>query len=190
VTAKWTKRNWQSYLTKFLKGSPHGKGNICNSRLPSRPTYMMGFYLLPASTHRRMDQYRSRFFWGRAGGDFKYHMVKWEDACRPKEFIGLGIVNTQIFNECLMTKWISKMYKQKDMVWVRLLAAKYMREGDFFKSKHTQCSQFWKSLHKIKHLFKWGAVHKVSNGKITKFWHDLWLTPTPLRVGVPELFEI
>jgi hypothetical protein len=32
---------------------------------------------------------------------------------------GLGIVNTQIFNECLMVKWIWKLYNQKDSLWAR-----------------------------------------------------------------------
>jgi hypothetical protein len=41
----------------------------------------------------------------------------------------------------------------------RLLRAKYMRHGDFFRSKGAGGSQFWKSLHKIKHMFKWGAIH-------------------------------
>jgi hypothetical protein len=61
-----------------------------------------------------------------------------------------------------MTKWIWKLYKQKDNLWVRLLQAKYMRDGDFFKSKDSNGYQFWKSLHKVKHLFKWGAFTKLA----------------------------
>jgi hypothetical protein len=85
-----------------------------------------------------MNNIRSRFFWRGAGGDFKYHMIKWAAVYRPKELGGLGAVNTRIFNECLMTKWIWKLYKQKGSLWVRLLTAKYMREGDFFKSRPGQ----------------------------------------------------
>jgi hypothetical protein len=66
----------------------------------------MGIYLLPLGTHQMMDNIRSRFFWRGVGGDFKYHMVMWSVVCRPKEFGGFGILNTQIFNECLMVKWI------------------------------------------------------------------------------------
>jgi hypothetical protein len=54
---------------------------------------------------------------------------------QAKGTLGLGIVNTQIFNECLMVKWIWKLYNQKDSLWARLLTAKYMKEGDFFRSK-------------------------------------------------------
>jgi hypothetical protein len=159
---------------KISKRTPSWQGKQMSSRarlilsnnyLSSLPTYMMDFYLLPLSTHKEMDGIRSKFFRRGAGTEFKYHMIKWPAVCRPKKFGGLGIVNTQVFNVCLMTKWIWKLYNHKNCLWVRLLTAKYMRDEDFFKSKGTQGSQFWKSLHKVKHMFKWGAVHKVGNGK-------------------------
>jgi hypothetical protein len=134
--------------------SSGGRLILTNRCLTSLSTYMMGFYLLPQGTHRQMDSISSKFFWRGAGIEFKYHMVKWQAVCRPKEFGGLGIINTMLFNECLITKWIWKIYKQKDNLWVRLLTAKYMPRGDFFRSNSRHGSQFWKSLHKVKHLFK------------------------------------
>jgi hypothetical protein len=58
---------------------------LSNSCLASLSTYNMGFYLLSLGTHRSMNTIRSRFFWRGTGDDFKYHMVKWETVCRPKE---------------------------------------------------------------------------------------------------------
>jgi hypothetical protein len=138
----------------------------------------MGFYLLATDTHKRMGSVRSNFYWRGASGDFKYHMMRWESVCRPKEFGDLGIVNTKIFNECLMVKWIWKLYTQKDNLWARLVSAKYMKEGDFFRAKD-RGSQFWRSIHKVKHLFKWGAIHIVGDGKLTKFWDDVWISTPP-----------
>jgi hypothetical protein len=48
----------------------------------------MGFYMLPLETHRKMNNIKSKFFWRGVAEDFKYHMVKWEDVCRPKIFGG------------------------------------------------------------------------------------------------------
>jgi hypothetical protein len=79
--------------------SSRGRLILSNNCLSSLPTYIMGFYLLPSETHRSMNTIRSRFFWRVAGDNFKYHMVKWEAGCRPKEFGGLRIINTQVFNE-------------------------------------------------------------------------------------------
>jgi hypothetical protein len=117
-------------------------------------------------------------------------MVQWSAVYRPKDYGGLGILNTKIFNDCLMTKWIWKIYNQPDGLWVRILKAKYMRHGDFFRSSGLQGSQFWKSIHKIKYLFKWGVIHKVGNGCLTQFWNDVWLQSSPLRICFPILFDI
>jgi hypothetical protein len=58
------------------------------------------------------------------------------------------------------------------------------------KNTDNHGSQFWKGLHKVKHLFKWGEIHKVGDGKLTQFWNDVWAQPTPLRVCFPRLFAI
>jgi hypothetical protein len=54
----------------------------------------------------------------------------------------LGIINTRSLNECLMVKWIGKLYKQEENLWVRLVKAKYMRNPYFFKYRDNQGSQF------------------------------------------------
>jgi hypothetical protein len=100
---------------------------LFNSFLASLPTYTIDFYLLPLGTHRNMNTVKSKFFWRGARDEFKYHMVKWEAMCRPKETEGLMILNTQIFNDCILVKWIWKLYHQKDRLWARLLSAKYLR---------------------------------------------------------------
>lgn len=44
-------------------------------------------------------------------------------------------------------------------------------------------------MHKVKHLFKWGAVFKVNNGLNCSFWHDCWLLNVPLRIAYEDLFK-
>ena len=46
-------------------------------------------------------------------------------------------------------------------MWFRIIKAKYMREGCFFESSAKGGSQFWKGLHKVKHLFKWGPCFRL-----------------------------
>jgi hypothetical protein len=83
-----------------------------------------------------------------------------------------------------------KSTTKKSSLWMRLLTLKYMRRGDFYRSKGNNGSQFWKSLHKVKHLFKWGGVHKVGAEKLTQFWNDIWIASSPLRIFFPNLFAI
>ena len=84
--------------------SSGGKLVQTNACLTSLPIFTMGFYLLPKSSHGGMDSVRGKFFWQGAREEFKYHMAKWDTLSRPKDQGGLGIINTQIMNECLLVK--------------------------------------------------------------------------------------
>ena len=65
-----------------------------------------------------------------------------------------------------------------------------MPNGNFFNSKCKGTSQLWQGLHKVKHLFKWGAIHKVGDGSLTSFWSDVWLGQSPLKIQFSDLFRI
>jgi hypothetical protein len=41
--------------------------------------------------------------------------------CCPREFGGLGIINTRIMNECLLVKWIWRLVNKEDSLWYRIL---------------------------------------------------------------------
>lgn len=99
---------------------------------------------------------------------------------------GLGIINTDIMNQCLLTKWIWKI----EELWCKLLKAKYMRAGNFFCSDQRGSSQFWKGLHKVKHLFKWGAEYSVHKANKVRLWHDPWLGGMALKIQFQSLYEI
>jgi len=167
-----------------------GRQILTNSCLSSIPLYCMGFYLLKDGVHKKMDSIRAKFLWQGADEKFKYHMAKFEMVCRPKDQGGLGIINTKIMNECLLVKWIWKIYQQPDELWFKILKAKYLRGNNFFDSRSAGGSQFWKGLHSIKHLFKWGAVFKVGNGKLCRFWEDCWLQRVPLKLVYNDLYNL
>jgi hypothetical protein len=65
-----------------------GRLTLTNTSLSSLPIYMMGFFHLHEGVHQQMDTIRSKFFWGSDGENFKYHMIKWENTCLPREFGG------------------------------------------------------------------------------------------------------
>jgi hypothetical protein len=167
-----------------------GRLELTNSCLSSLPMFAMGLFLLPDTSHGRMDSTRARFFWEGVGPKRKYHMVDWATMCKPKEFGGLGILNTKVMNIALMLKWIWKLYQGSNGLWVDLLRAKYLGNNDLFSSEVPQTgSQFWNSIQKIKWYFKLGARHRVRNGRRTYFWLDWWTGSGPLRDRFPRLFS-
>jgi hypothetical protein len=138
--------------------------------------FAMSLYMLYEATHVEMDRVRSRFFWEGVGKKRKYHMVDWAAVCKPKEFGGLGILNTTNMNIALMLKWIWKLYQGAEGLWVDLLKAKYLGERDFFASENpSKGSQFWTSLQKLKWYFKLDARHHVQSGSKTYFSFNWWL---------------
>lgn len=175
---------WRKFMTSG------GKLILTNSCLSSLPMYVMGFYFLPKGIHSKMDTLRSRFFWRGAGDEFKYHMAKWVAICKPKIHGGLGIVNIEIMNRCLLTKWIWKIESGSEDLWCKLFRAKYMQSNNFYCPDQKGSSQFWKGLHKLKHLYQWGAKYRVHKGDKARFWHDSWIGSIPLKIQYNLLFDI
>lgn len=137
-----------------------------------------------------MDSIRSNFLWQGAEGRFRYHMAKWEMVSRPKDQGGLSIIHTRTMNDCLLVKWIWKILQEPKDLWFKLLKAKYMDGCNFFSAPSRGSSQFWKGLHKVKHLFKWGALFQVKNGLNCHFWQDYWVLSVPLRLAYDDLFKL
>ena len=149
----------------------------------------MGFYWLQDGVHKKLDSVRSNFLWQGAEDKFRYHMAKWEMISRPKDQGGVGIINTRIMNDCLLVKWIWKIFSEPDDLWFKIIKAKYLGDGSFFDSKTKGSSQFWKGLHKVKHLFKWGAIFRVRNGNFCRFWQDCWVQNVPLSIAYNKLYS-
>lgn len=93
---------------KFLTSG--GRQILTNSCLSSIPLYCMGVYWLQDGVHCKMDSIRANFLWQGTEDRFRYHMAKWEMVCRPKDQGGLGIINTRLMNDCLLVKWIWKIF--------------------------------------------------------------------------------
>ena len=62
-------------------------------------------------------------------------MVNWGIVCGPKDFGGLGIVNTRIMNDCLLAKWIWKIQSTRNELSFRIIKAKYFPRGVFREAK-------------------------------------------------------
>jgi hypothetical protein len=88
---------WQGLLM-----SSSGKSILIESSLSSLPNYTMGVYLLPEEVHHKMDSARANFYWD--SGKKKYHMVKWANSARPRNFGGLGFTDTRLMNKCLLSR--------------------------------------------------------------------------------------
>jgi hypothetical protein len=68
-------------------------------------------------------------------------------------------MNSKIMNISLMVKWIWRLFNENpsDSLWHRIIKAKYVGAMNIFNANPLGGSPFWRSIHKVKNLFKLGA---------------------------------
>jgi hypothetical protein len=166
-----------------------GKLTLINSVLSSLPMYMMSFFAIPRGVLKKIDYFRSRFFWQQEEKR-KYRLAKWSILCQPKDQGGLGIRNLDIQNTALLSKWLYKLLTT-DGTWQELIRNKYLGSKPlsqaFWKPGD---SHFWSGLMKVKSDFLRFGSFSIKNGTQIRFWEDQWLGTSPLREQYPCLYHI
>ncbi|PUZ56611.1 hypothetical protein GQ55_5G339400 [Panicum hallii var. hallii] len=110
---------------------------------------------------------------------------------RPKEFGGLGFLDTRAMNTGLLAKWVSRIDSREDSPCIKLLGKKrYLRGPSFFQSFHRGGSQFWRGLQEVKSWYERGRVCKANSGETVRFWEDVWLGDCTLKTSFPRLYQI
>ena len=132
---KLTNKEWKCIEDRFEKKLSCWKGKLLsyggrlvliNSVLTSMPMFLLSFFEVPVGVRKRLDFYRSRFFWQIDENKNKYRLAKWDVICRPKDQGGLGIENLEVKNRCLLSKWLYRLSIERDGVWAQLLRNKYL----------------------------------------------------------------
>jgi hypothetical protein len=58
---------------------------LVNSVLTSLPMFMLSFLEIPKGVRKRLDYYRSRYFWQEENDKKKCRLSRWNIVCRPKD---------------------------------------------------------------------------------------------------------
>jgi hypothetical protein len=88
--------------------------------------FMMSFFDIPKGVLKKLDHFRSRIFWQGSNQKYKYRLARWDILCRPKDQGGLGILDLQLQNKCLLAKWLVNLLNTEG-TWQSLLSNKYLR---------------------------------------------------------------
>jgi hypothetical protein len=181
-------RKLSSWIGKML--SYGDRLVLINSILTSLPMFMLSFLEIPKGVRKRLDYFRSRFFWQSDGHKKKYRLTKWNIICRPKEQGGLGIEDLELKNKSLLAKWLHKLINEEGM-WQELLHKKYLSSKTLSQvSANPTDSPFWKGLMKVKDEFFKRGSFQIGNGQSTRFWEDIWLGQRSLASEYPSLYNI
>ena len=143
---------------------------LINSVLTSMPMFLLSFFEVPVGVRKRLDFYRSRFFWQIDENKNKYRLAKWDVICRPKDQGGLGIENLEVKNRCLLSKWLYRLEIEPEVMWAHILCNKYLQLKTLAQvTMRTTDSPFWKGLMRVKDLFFQRVKFLVGNGMSTRF---------------------
>jgi hypothetical protein len=103
---------------------------------------------------------------------------------------GLGILNLEVQNTCLLSKWLFKLLNE-DGLWQEVLKRKYVKDKCLSQiERHHGDSHFWSGLMEVKDLVLQHGWFKVNNGHQTRFWEDVWVDQQPLMRKFPDLYRI
>ena len=196
---KLTNRDWSQIEERFHKKLSSWKGKLLsaggrlvliNSVLSSLPMYMLSFFRIPKGVLKKLDYYRSRFYWQCEEHNKKYRLARWSIFCEPKSVGGLGITNLEVQNICLLSNRLFKLLNE-DGTWQTLLRRKYLGNKTLARvTKQPGDSHFWSGLMEIKdHLLSRGSF-RVQGGSQIRFWGDLWICYKPFMIRYPNLYGI
>jgi hypothetical protein len=119
-----------------------------------------------------IEYFRSRFFWQNDKHKKKYRLARWDIFCQAKDQGAMSIMNIDIQNQCLLSKWVYILINENGM-WQELLRRKYMQDKPIGQMhKRSRDSQFWSGLMKVKERFLGYGTFQINNGKNMRFWED------------------
>ena len=85
-------------------------------------------------------------------------MIKWDALDKPKEFGGLGFIDTRAMNTTLLCKWIFRLKSGDKQSLYEAIKEKYLGGGGFCQSKSIGSPQFWQGLHSVKEWYEKGKA--------------------------------
>uniref|UniRef100_A0A2N9I5C4 Reverse transcriptase domain-containing protein n=1 Tax=Fagus sylvatica TaxID=28930 RepID=A0A2N9I5C4_FAGSY len=177
----------QIYLSKG------GRLTLIKSTLSNLPTYFLSLFPIPAAVAKRIEQIQRNFLWGSSMEKGKFHLVKWDQLCRPYSNGGLAIKNLRQFNEALLGKWLWRFGVERDALWRRVVMEKYgsMEGGWMTKAPMGPYGVgLWKFIQNGWDKFSRLLTFDVGDGTRIGFWDDVWCIGEPLKVVFPELYRI
>jgi hypothetical protein len=176
------------WKAKYL--SYGGKLVLLNSVLRSLPMFMMSFFEISKGVIKNLDHYRSRFFWQGSSQKRRYRLAKWDILCRPIDQGGLGILDLQLQNKCLLAKWLVNLLNT-DVIWQTMLRNKHLRSKSFTQVEAKPYdSHFWRGLMHIKDEVLSLGSFDIKDGANVRFWDDTWIRDKPLKIQYPNLYNI
>ncbi|XP_026459237.1 uncharacterized protein LOC113359882 [Papaver somniferum] len=108
-----------------------GRAILIQSVLALIPVYFMATSLIPKTDLNKLTQIIRDFWRGHSRDKRKMHFLKWEWFNLPKEKGGPELRSLSDLNQDLVTKLAWRFLKDQEILWEKILLAKYLRDKNF-----------------------------------------------------------
>lgn len=150
-----------------------GKFTLIKLVLASLPTYYLSLFVIPILVAMLIEKMQRRFLWEKWKGLDSWHLVAWDEVCKPMQFGGLDIKRIRDFNRALLTKRLWRFGVEEDNLWRRVIVDKYGMVNKWETKKVNGAHGFslWKGIDLQLEMFKKAISMDIGRGNET-FWLD------------------
>ncbi|XP_021727816.1 uncharacterized protein LOC110694928 [Chenopodium quinoa] len=148
----WSSRNL-SYAAKTI---------LINSALMSLHSYRAQCVLLPNGVMHRITQLCRSFLWDGVAVLGGAPLISWDWVCKPKKYGGIGMRDCIRWNKAALGKYVWKIAKKEDTLWVKWVHSIYLKDRDWWSYSPTKCDGwFWRWLCAVKDELQQGTCLKI-----------------------------
>jgi hypothetical protein len=181
------KKDWQSLNGNPLQRKWERRVNAC---LNSITLYMLSFMQAPKGFLKKADIVMKRMIWQEMDEKKKYHLVKWDKVCLPKDRGGLEALDLATMNKSLLCKWRWKL-ENTEGSWQQLMSKKYLQNQVLANATaRPGCSHFWQRLMGVNPIFQQFDKRVMYDGRNIVLWEDSWVNNIPLVVRFLRLYSL
>lgn len=180
-----------------------GRATLITTTLNSIPTYWFQLFRAPKMVINQLDRI-SRDFYRNENPTAEVHKrrlhnIGWNKLILPKDLGGLGMMNLDLKNLTLLSKWKWKLMHDRKNLWNKIVVGKYGRGGTILNGRESsvdfrKLSEIMQSIKRtstdshngsfLTNNFHW----KIKDGSLVDFWKDSWHSTGILEVQFNDLF--
>ncbi|XP_021737692.1 uncharacterized protein LOC110704204 [Chenopodium quinoa] len=133
------------------------RATLINFVLMSLHLYWAQCILLPKGVMHRITQLCRSFLWDGAVVLGGAPPISWDWVCKPKKYGGIGVRDCSRWNKAALGKYVWKIAKKEDTLWVKWLHSIYLKDQDWWSySPKKSDGWFWRELCAVKDELRQG----------------------------------
>ncbi|RAL42945.1 hypothetical protein DM860_009727 [Cuscuta australis] len=132
-----------------------GRIKLINSVLFGIYNFWARIFVIPEAVIHDLNGICRNFLWTGKAEYTKAPPISWNETCLPLNKGGAGIKNLGMWNKACIMKLIWDIANKKDLLWVRWVHTKYIKDGNIWTyAPKKDCPYYWRMMNEVKEDFK------------------------------------